>query len=107
MKFQDWLNENTIKIMPNCGFRNYKHIFCNDGFSMSVQAFDGAYCHPRELLSDANEYTHFEVGFPSEKPSFFFERADDCNNPTETVYGYVSAELIQQEIDLHGGIKND
>ena len=107
MKFQDWLNENTIKIMPNCGFRNYKHIFCNDGFSMSVQAFDGAYCDPRELLSDANEYTHFEVGFPSEKPSFFFERADDCNNPTETVYGYVSAELIQQEIDLHGGIKND
>ena len=107
MKFQDWLNENVVKVIPNCGFRNYKHIFCNDGFSMSVQAFDGAYCHPRELLSDANEYTHFEVGFPSEKPSFFFERADDCNNPTETVYGYVSAELIQQEIDLHGGIKND
>ena len=107
MKFQDWLNDNVVKVMPNFGFRNYKHIICNDGFSMSVQAFDGAYCHPRELLSDANEYTHFEVGFPSEKPSFFFERADDCNNPTETVYGYVSAELIQQEIDLHGGIKND
>ena len=107
MKFQDWLNENVVKVIPNCGFRNYKHIICNDGFSMSVQAFDGAYCHPRGLLNDANEYTHFEVGFPSEKPSFFFERDDDCNNPTETVYSYVSAELIQQEIDLHGGIKND
>ena len=107
MKFQDWLNENVVKVIPNCGFRNYKHIICNDGFSMSVQAFDGAYCHPREFLNDANEYTHFEVGFPSDKPNFFFELYEDCDNPTETVYSYVSAELIQQEIDLHGGIKND
>ena len=107
MKFQDWLNNNQLKEHCESGWRKYECIVCNDGFSMSVQAFDGAYCHPRWLLNDANEYTHFEVGFPSEKPSFFFERADDCNNPTETVYGYVSAELIQQEIDLHGGIKND
>ena len=107
MKFQDWLNENTIEIMPNCGFRNYKQIICNDGFSMSVQAFDGAYCHPRGLLNDANEYTHFEVGFPTSDEITFLSYAEDESNPTETVYPYVRAFFIQQTIDMHGGIKND
>jgi hypothetical protein len=30
--------------------------------------------------------------------------AEDRDNPTETVYGYVDAEIIQEVIDKHGGI---
>ena len=107
MKFQDWLNNNPLKEHCESGWRKYERIVCNDGFSMSVQAFDGAYCHPRELLSDANEYTHFEVGFPSSDEIYFLSYAEDLLNPTETVYAYVAAHFIQKTIYLHGGIKND
>lgn len=107
MKFQDWLNNNPLKEHCESGWRKYERIVCNDGFSMSVQAFDGAYCHPREFLNDANEYTHFKVGFPSSDEITFLSYAEDIGNPTETVYPYVLAFFIQQTIDMHGGIKND
>ena len=107
MKFQDWLNNNPLKEHCESRWRKYELIVCNDGFSMSVQAFDCAYCHPREFLNDANEYTHFEVGFPSSDEITFLSYAEDESNPTETVYPYVRAFFIQQTIDMHGGIKND
>ena len=91
MKFQDWLNNNPLKEHCESGWRKYERIVCNDGFSMSVQAFDGAYCHPRGLLNDANEYTHFEVGFPTSDEITFLSYAEDESNPTETVYPYVRA----------------
>ena len=37
-------------------------IQCKDGFGMSVQANEGAYCFPR---SDFGPYKEVEVGFPS------------------------------------------
>ena len=107
MNFQTWLNNNPLKEHCASGWRKYERIVCNDGFSMSVQAFDGAYCHPRGLLNDANEYTHFEVGFPTSDEITFLSYAEDESNPTETVYPYVRAFFIQQTIDMHGGIKND
>ena len=36
-----------------------KRLHCNDGFSMSVQAHDGAYCSPRVDPADTDYY--FEV----------------------------------------------
>ena len=38
-------------------------IFCNDGFSLSVQASRDHYSIPR---NNEGPYTHVEVGFPSE-----------------------------------------
>ena len=78
-----------------------KRITCSDGFSLSVQATHGAYCQPRKNIGPWYEV---EVGFPSAKPELIMHRAEDPSRPTETVYGYVDIELVEQLIDLHGGI---
>ena len=79
-----------------------KPIICKDGFGMSVQASSGNYCEPREDF--ANFYTEVEVGYPSERESLLMEYAEDPANPTETVYGWVPADIIRHIIDKHGGI---
>lgn len=77
-------------------------IVCNDGFRFSVQASKGHYSSPR---SYADSYTAFEVGFPSEADELLTPFADNPDEPTETVYGYVSANIIDSVIAKHGGIK--
>ncbi len=82
-------------------------IKCKDGFTMSVQANDGAYCLPREDYPDTS-YTHVECGYPSSTPITkalreYAECFDDCDY-TDTVYGYVPIEAVQAELDAHGGI---
>ena len=51
--------------------RHYKRIRCADGFNMSVQANEGAYCTPR--IDFAENYTEVEVGFPSQKEDLLME----------------------------------
>jgi hypothetical protein len=80
-----------------------KRLECNDGFSMSVQAGESLYSSPRR--DNAFHYDKVEVGFPSAKPLFFAEYAENTEDYTETVYGYVPVELVEQEIAAHGGIK--
>lgn len=80
-----------------------RHLECNDGFTMSVQASEYNYCKPRR--SDEDWYYAVEVGYPSDKPTSFIEYAEDPSQPTDTVYGYVPIELVEQEIALHGGLK--
>lgn len=77
-----------------------KRIVCADGFSLSVQATQGAYCSPRENIGPWDEV---EVGFPSAKPELIMEYAEQPEIPTGTVYGYVPIELVEQLIALHGG----
>jgi hypothetical protein len=77
-----------------------KRIVCADGFSLSVQATHGAYCAPRSNLGPWHEV---EVGFPSAPPELILHRAEDPDRPTETVYGYVDIELVEELISLHGG----
>lgn len=85
-----------------------KRVECVDGFSMSVQAFDGAYCTPRD---DAGPYTHVEVGFPSEKDAALDRWIEDPDAEAcaktghfETVYLYVPAGVIASVIAKHGGM---
>ena len=75
---------------------------CADGFTMSVQAHDGAYCSPR--INDAEKYTAAEVGFPSWKEPLLMEFAEDSDRPTDTVYGWVPAKVIVNVIAKHGGM---
>ena len=103
MKFQDWLNNNVKGVKdiftpftPSCE-RIYHVIKCNDGFEMSVQASSFHYCEPRETFNDANTYDSFQVGFPNKTPEFIEMDRD--------ISGWVNKDLIQQEIDFHGGIK--
>ena len=83
-------------------------IKCKDGFAMSVQANDGAYCEPREDYPPV-AYTKVECGYPSSPPvtkelreyaELFDEPYDYCG----TVYGYVPIAIVQAEFDAHGGI---
>ena len=82
-----------------------KRLHCKDGFSMSVQAHDRAHCSPRVDPADTDYYFKVEVGFPSEREELLMEYAEDYDNPTETVYGYVPVEVVQQVIEKHRGIK--
>lgn len=83
------------------GGKVYKKIECADGFTMSVQARDGCYCDPRE---DVGPYLAVEVGYPSEVESLLMHWVEDVECPTDTVYGWVPAEVIRQVIAKHAGM---
>ena len=74
-------------------------IKCKDGFAMSVQASDGAYCLPREDYP-RTPYTHVECGYPS--TSIVTEELQSFVQGD--VYPYVPIEIVQAELDAHGGI---
>ena len=82
-------------------------ITCKNGFTISVQARDGAYCTPREDYPDT-PYTHVECGYPSSKPTtealLKYAECFGSHGYTDTVYGYVPIEVVQAELDTHGGI---
>jgi len=86
--------------------RNPK-IKCKDGFTMSVQANDGAYCEPREDYPPM-AYIQVECGYPSSPPvtKELREYAEMCGTEDYcgTVYGYVPIAIVQAEFDAHGGI---
>ena len=77
-------------------------IVCADGFSMSVQAHNGAYCSPR--INNAERYEEVEIGFPSSTEPLLMEWCEDKQDPTGTVYGYVPAQVVVNVIAKHGGM---
>lgn len=68
---------------------------------MSIQAFDGAYCTPRE--NAAVPYSHVELGYPSQHDPLLDEYCEDPSYPTDTVYAYVPIEVVNALIEKHGG----
>jgi len=78
-------------------------IGCTDGFNLSVQASESAYCLPRN--NDGRWYK-VEVGFPNRVEPLLLPYAEDYTDPTNTVYGYVPVELVALVIQRHGGIAN-
>ena len=92
------------------GFRKVTPgIECADGFSMSVQVSSCHYCKPRE--DDETEYTHVEVGYPSQDEELLLPFADEWEEDgviqTSGVYGYVPVEVVDAIIEKHGGINHD
>ena len=85
-------------------FSHNPRITCTDGFTISVQAHDGSYCR----RDDSGTPIKVECGFPSSKPTTkaLLEYAECFGDSdyTETVYGYVPVEVVQAELDAHGGI---
>lgn len=86
--------------LPDRTVRYRQPIRCADGLSFSVQANSMAYCMPR---NDDGPYTAVEVGFPSQPVEELMEYAEDPDNPTETVYGYVPVAVIEEIVNAHGG----
>ncbi len=93
--------DNGRGLTDNSEYPLAKRITCKDGFSLSVQATQGSYCSPRNNIGPWYEV---EVGFPSAEPELILSYAEDQDRPTETVYPYVEIELVDQLIDLHGGM---
>lgn len=76
-------------------------IVCNDGFSFSVQGSKGHYCSPRQL---SDNYTSLEIGYPSQEEILILKYADDQEDPTNTVYGHVPTDTINDVLKKHNGI---
>lgn len=81
---------------------NRPRLYCNDGFSISVQASKYHYCKPR--LDGSQDYEAVELGYPSNEDELINDYAED-DDYTETVYGYVPIEVVERLIEKHGGIK--
>ena len=77
-------------------------VVCADGFRMSVQASAASYSIPR--MTGAPTYTEVEVGFPSAREELLMEWAEDRDDPTGTVYGYVPVRVVTNVIAKHGGM---
>ena len=82
--------------------RNNKFLYCKSGFGMSVQASETSYCTPRD---NVGPYTHVEIGFPNAIDEMIIGFADDSDDPTGTVYGWVPAGVVNALIIKHGGIE--
>ncbi len=80
----------------------YPRVVCADGFSMSVQAHDSAYCSPR--ANNAQKYEEVEIGFPSSVEPLLMEHCEDIDRPMETVYAYVPVQVVTNVIAKHGGM---
>jgi len=82
--------------------RNYKFTYFKSGFGVSIQASKSNYSEPR---NDIGPYTSVELGFPTASEPLIIGYADDPDNPTETVYGYVPVGVVQALNIKHGGVE--
>lgn len=107
MTVKDWLAK-PIKINGyyNGTFEvqaNRPRLYCNDGYSISVQDSEFHYCSPR--LNGLQDYKSVELGYPSAEDELINEYAENALDYTDTVYGYVPIEVVEKLIEKHGGIK--
>lgn len=79
-------------------------IKCADGFSMSVQASYSHYCSPRTYVEDG-DYLAWEIGYPTAQEDLIMPYAEEAERPTDTVYGFVPTDIINEVIRKHGGIQ--
>ena len=93
--------QNTLEGNKMFEFKSHcPRFFCKDGTYLSVQASNTHYSMPRD---NEGPYTHVEVGFPSIDPPESWAEYADGEYPND-VYGYVPLELVNEFIELHGGI---
>lgn len=102
MDLNKYLEEEMAKRIGQGNYPVVPRIECKDGFSISVQAHQGAYCSPR---TGHGPWSSVECGYPTTEPTEIMEYAEDSENPTGTVYGYVPINLVEELIMNHGGQK--
>ena len=107
MPVKDWLAksiETNAYYYGACEIQaNRPRLYCNDGYSISVQASAFHYCSPQ--LNGLQDYKSVELGYPSAEDELINEYAEDDLDYTATVYGYVPIEVVEKLIEKHGGIK--
>lgn len=88
----DCLNPNQVRLP----------VVCKDGFIVSIQGGTSHhYCLPRMHCA---KFEKVELGFPNMYDELIAEYAENDNNYTATVYGYVPIEIVEKLIEKHGGI---
>lgn len=89
--------ENLLaRITRDSPYEPAARIECANGQSVSVQY--------GEMLYSTEDSV--ELGFPSDiPPSYILKYAEDIDDPTETVYGYVPIGLAVDMINEAGGYK--
>lgn len=102
MTVKEWLKKTY-----NVEYGHYQttrpRVYCKDGYNVSIQAGSGIYCTPRMNLKDGG-YLTVELGFPSVEDKLINKYAE-CEDYTQTVYGYVPIEIVEELIEKHGGFK--
>lgn len=78
------------------------YLECADGYRISIQASENHYCSPR--LNGLHEYDEVELGFPTAADELINDYAEDPEDYTKTVYGYVPVDVVDQLLKKHGGI---
>lgn len=107
MKTIEKFLKDTYFLKPTVGYEMLgirPSLVCKDGFKVSVQASEYHYSHPRRNIQ-TGLYTSVELGYPSESDDLITPYAEEKENPTETVYGYVHIEVVEELIIKHGGLK--
>lgn len=103
MNISEYIMKNSLSNSKKSpGYSGVDRIVCHDDFSISIQAGAYLYSAPRR---NEGPWTAVECGYPSSKPDLIMGYAEDPDNPTNTVYGYVPVELVEQLIASHGGSK--
>lgn len=86
---------------------NYFHlprIFCNDGFSISIQICKSSYSESENgIRTFGIDWKLVEWGFPSQ-PIDAEKYMCESSETTTSVGGYVPVELMEELIEEHGGI---
>jgi hypothetical protein len=81
--------------------RYMKYIKCADGLEFSAQASEAHYCSPRKNIGP---YVSVEIGFPNQPVPEFMQWAEEPDNPTKTVYGWVPVDVVEHVVNMHGGL---
>lgn len=99
--FTQWMQENKY---PESQGGNAKSLKLADGTTLSIQASRFHYCQPRANFEDYALYSEFEIGFPSVEIPEIMKWAENPEDPTNTVYGYVPKAVIEKVISSRGGV---
>jgi hypothetical protein len=79
-------------------------VYAKDGFNISIQCRNGNYCDSENgTRTFGFDWKLVEWGFPSEPIDGKKYNAEDEENTTDTVGGYVPMEDIESLIEEHGG----
>ena len=79
-----------------------RRVVCKDGYSISIQAHEGAYCSPRQDVAEC--YSLVELGYPNQSDSLIDHLAETPDKPKKTIYGYVDVNTVYLLLTKHKGI---
>ena len=80
----------------------YGRAVTKSGWNASIQAGMRSYSTPRS--DRVSQYSAVEIGFPSEPDDLITPYAENPEDLTGTVYGYVPAEIVTALVMKHGGV---